>query len=76
MGSAGFNKTTVSTIRGTGVERAANIHRARCHAAEDYGAVVLLNRVSFDHAGVIDHTGKQRIFGAGVYQHHPTISAN
>ena len=76
VGGAGFNKATVAAIRGTGIERAANIHRARRHAAQDDGAIVLLHRVRFDHACVVNHTGKQRIFGAGVHQHHPTISAN
>ena len=76
MGGAGFNKATVAAIRGTGIERATNIHCARRHAAQDDGAIVLLHRVRFDHAGVVDHTGKQRIFGAGVHQHPPTISAN
>ena len=77
MGGAGFNKATVAAIRGTGIERTAHIGGALRHTAQqDDGAVVLLHRARFDDAGVVDHAGKQCVFGARAHQDIAAVGAD
>ena len=71
---AGFNKAAVTAVRRTGVERTADIHCARRHAAQQGdGAVMVFHRARFDHTGVVHHASQQRIPGAGTHDDQPAV---
>ena len=77
MRGAGFNETAVAAIRCTGVQRTGHVNRPRSHAAQQNNIARMVgDRACFDHAGVVDHTGQQRVFGSGAHQHQSAVSAN
>ena len=77
LGGAGLDKPAIAAIRRRGIQAAIDIGGARGHAAQqDDAAFTVFDGARFDHTGVVDHAGQQRIFRARTHQHGPAISMN
>ena len=70
-----LDEATVTAVRRRGVKPAADTDGACHHAAQQRdGTVMVFHRARLDHAGVVDHAGDQRIFGAGCHDDLSAVS--
>ena len=77
VGGARFDEATIAAIRGAGVQRAAHMGGAGCHAAkQDDAAIALFHAARLDDARVVDDAGQQGIAGASAHQHLAAIGAD
>ena len=77
VGGARFNEAAIAARGSAGVQRAAHMGGAGCHAAkQDDAAIVLFHAARLDDARVVDDAGQQGIAGASAHQHLAAIGAD
>ena len=75
VGGGGFDETAVAAAGRAGVQGATDVDLAGLHAAQQNdGAVAVIYRARFNHAGVVDDAGEQGVLRAGTHQDLATIS--
>ena len=68
MRSGCFNKAAIANSGCACVKRAAYVDCSCLHAPQqDDAAFVFSDGMRFNNTGVVDHAGKQCIFGAGIH---------
>ncbi len=73
----GFNKAAAAAARCRGIQRTADIHCTRTHTPQQVNDTVLVvDRLRFNDAGVVDHAGQQRIFRACAHDDIAAIGLN
>ena len=70
MRRRGFNETAIPTLRSRGIQGAADLHRAVLHVAhESDSAVMVLDGLRINHAGVIYHPRQELPRRPGGHQY-------